>query len=95
MGVAGLVLGGGLSLKGHVDAGHLRSTCAPGCAPDQVDSIATVYGVAWVSAGVGVASLGVALALWRPWQTAAAPPAAGALFIVPTIGGAVVGYTLR
>jgi hypothetical protein len=95
MGVAGLALAAGLSLKGHLDAGHLRSTCAPGCAPDQVDSIATLYDVAWVGAGVGVASLAVALALWRPWQFAPAPPAAGDLFVAPTIGGAMVGWTLR
>ncbi|MGD0526198.1 MAG: hypothetical protein ABSE49_13690 [Polyangiaceae bacterium] len=95
MGAAGLALGGGLSLAGHLDAGHLRSTCAPGCAPDRVDSIATLYDVAWVSAGVGVASLAVALALWKPWQSAAARPAAGALFVVPTLGGAMVGWTLR
>ncbi len=95
MGAAGLALAAGLSLKGHLDAGHLRSACAPGCAPDSVDSIATLYDVAWVSAGVGVASLAVALALWRPWQSASAPPAAGDLFVVPTIGGAMVGWTLR
>ena len=95
MGAAGLALAAGLSLKGHLDAGHLRSTCSPGCAPDSVDSIATLYDVAWVSAGVGVASLAVALALWRPWQVAPAPPAAGELFVVPTLGGAMVGWTLR
>jgi len=95
MGIAGLALGGGLSLKGHLDAGHLRSTCAPGCAPDQVDSIATLYGVAWVGAGAGVAALAIGLALWRPWQTQPSPPAAGDLFVVPTVGGAMVGWTLR
>ncbi len=95
MGAAGLALAAALSLKGHLDAGHLRSTCAPGCAPDSVDSVTMLYDVAWVSAGVGVASLAVALALWRPWQVASAPPIAGELFVVPTIGGAMVGWTLR
>jgi hypothetical protein len=94
VGVAGLATAGGFSLVGHVDAGHLRSTCAPGCAPGQVSSIATLYDVGWVSAGVGVASLAVALVLWKPWQRTPATVTSG-LFVAPTIGGALIGWTLR
>jgi hypothetical protein len=92
MGIAGLALGGGLSLDGHLQANSLGSTCAPGCSPDQVNSIATLYDVAWVSAGVGVAALGVAVALWRPWERS--PRATAAAYVphvAPTPGGVVVG----
>jgi hypothetical protein len=97
VGVVGLGLAGVLTLKGHVDAGHLQSTCAPGCSPDDVNSIATLYDIAWVSAGVGVAALAVGLVLWGPWQNAqpSGASATGGLFVVPTIGGAMVGWTVR
>lgn len=95
IGVAGLALGGGLSLDGHLQESHLRSTCAPGCSPDQVSSIATIYDVAWVSAGVGVAAFALAISLWRPWESATpAAPAAYVPYVAPTMGGAVVGMAL-
>jgi hypothetical protein len=94
-GAAGLALGAALSIVGHLDAGHLHSTCAPGCAPDRVSAIATLYDVAWASAGVGVASLAVALVLWAPWAAASAPQAGLGPFVVPTAGGAVAGWTFR
>jgi hypothetical protein len=94
VGLVGLGLAGALTLKGHIDAGHLNATCAPGCAPSDVNAIATLYDVAWVSGGVGAAALAVALVLWKPWGSAP-PPAAGDLFFAPTIGGATLGWVLR
>jgi len=95
MGIAGLALGGGLSLDGHLQESHLRSSCAPRCSPDQVSSISTIYDVAWVSAGVGVAAFAVAIALWRPWEgSQPASPSAYVPYLAPTIGGAVVGMAL-
>jgi hypothetical protein len=95
IGVAGLALGAGLSLDGHLQESHLRSSCAPGCSPDQVSSIATLYDVAWVSAGVGIAAFAVAIALWRPWESATtATPAAYVPYVAPTMGGAAVGMAL-
>lgn len=94
VGAVGLGLGAVLSIKGHVDAGHLQSTCAPACAPGDVDSIATQYDVAWVGAGVGVAALAAAIVLWAPWQSVA-PAQAGRVVVAPTVGGAVVRWTLQ
>ncbi len=92
IGIAGLALGGGLSLDGHLQESHLRSSCAPRCSPDQVSSVSTLYDVAWVSAGVGVAAFAVAIALWRPWEGGQpVTPAAYVPHVAPTIGGAVVG----
>ena len=93
VGLAALGIGGVLSFKGHLDAGHLQATCAPGCAPSDVDGIATLYDVAWVSAGVGVAALAVGLALWHPWRAATASSTSG-LFVAPTPGGAFAGWRL-
>jgi len=94
VGGVGLGLGLALSIKGHLDASHLQSTCAPACAPGDVDSIATQYDVAWVSAGVGVAALAAATVLWAPWHRDA-PAQTGQLVVAPTLGGLVVGWTLR
>jgi len=94
VGLAALGVGGVLSFKGHLDASHLQATCAPGCSPDDVNGISTLYDVAWVSAGVGVAALAVGLALWHPWQGATASSTSG-LFVAPTPGGAFVGWMQR
>jgi hypothetical protein len=93
VGGVGLGLGAVLSIKGHLDASHLQSTCAPACAPADVASIATQYDVAWAGAGIGVAALAAAVVLWGPWQRGA--PARGGLYVAPTLGGAVVGWTMR
>jgi hypothetical protein len=88
--VAGLGVALALAIDGHVNAAHLQSTCSPACAPSRVDAIGTVYDVAWVGGGIGVASLAAALFLWRPWQKDA-PNVSGNVFVAPTFGGAVVG----
>jgi hypothetical protein len=99
VGAATLGLAGVLTLAGHVQVGHLRSTCAlpvPHCSASEVDTVAAIYDIAWVSAGVGVAALAAALIVWRPWQSAYAAetpgPGAGHLFVKPTYGGALVGF---
>lgn len=94
VGGVGLGLGAVLSVKGHIDASHLQSTCAPSCAPGEVDSIATQYTVGWVGAGIGVAALAAAVVLWAPWRSGE-PAQSGRLYVAPTLGGAVVGWTLR
>jgi hypothetical protein len=94
VGGLGLGLGAVLSIKGHIDASHLQSTCAPGCAPSDVDSIATQYTVGWVSAGIGLAAVAAAVVVWAPWQRGAQAQS-GQLYVAPTLGGAVVGWVLR
>jgi hypothetical protein len=79
-----------LSVKGHIDAARLQSTCAPRCSPGDVDAIDTQYNVAWVSGGLGVAALGAALFLWAPWH-GVERPSVGRWFVAPTLGGAIVG----
>jgi len=91
--VVGLGLGGAFSLAGHFNQSHLQSTCAPACKPSDVDAIGTLYDVAWVSAGVGVASLAVALFLWRPWQSGA-DAAVNGVFVAPTLTPTLGGITL-
>ena len=78
VGTAGLALGTVLTIHGHVDESTLRSSgCAPGCSPGAVDSIARQYNIAWISAGVGIAALGTAVVLWRPWEREPAASARG------------------
>ena len=101
VGVAGLALGAALTIKGHVDAGDLRSSCAPACTPSSVDSISHQYNIAWAGAGVGVAAFGAAVLLWRPWEhvpSPASPPMSAwstlqlIPLVTPTFAGA--GLTL-
>jgi len=92
VGIVGLGVGGAVSLAGHFNQSHLQSTCAPGCKPSDVDAIGTLYDVAWVSAGVGVASLAVALILWRPWQSGSDASASG-VFVAPTLAPNMGGVT--
>jgi hypothetical protein len=95
IGVIGLGVGGALSIKGHVDAAHLQSTCAPACAPSDVNAIQTLYNVGWVSAGVGAVSLAAAVLFWQPWNHGSASSAR--LFVAPqAFGGfgAALGTTL-
>jgi hypothetical protein len=95
VGVVGVGLALALTTWGHLDAGHLASTCAPRCAPGDVDSIRTAYDVGWVIGGIGVVSLAVALVLWKPWEERPAPTSGG-LFVLPTVGGgAALGWTFR
>jgi hypothetical protein len=93
VGIVGLGVGGAFSLAGHFNQSHLQSTCAPACKPPDVDAIGTLYDVAWVSAGVGVASLAVALFLWRPWQSGSDATVSG-LFVAPTLAPTLGGITL-
>jgi hypothetical protein len=97
VGVVGLGLGGALALVGHLNQSHLQSTCAPACKPSDVNAIGTLYDVAWVSAGVGIAALAVAVFVWKPWQGEPETTSTG-VFIAPTLapgmGGAVIGGPL-
>jgi hypothetical protein len=98
MGVSTVGAAGALTLGGHVQAAHLGSACAPHCSPSEVETVADVYDAAWVSAGVGAACLLAALLVWRPWQTpdqASSPATAGRVFVVPSPGGASVGFAFR
>ncbi len=93
IGLAGLGLGAALSSKGHVDASHLESTCAPACSPSDVNAISTLYTVGWVSAGVGLASVAAGLVVWRPWEHAS-QASAQRMFVSPQLGGATLGVSL-
>jgi hypothetical protein len=87
IGIVGLGVGGALSIKGHLDASHLQSTCAPYCAPSDVNAISTLYTAGWISAGVGAAALVAALVVWRPWDRSTSTTAQS-VFVVPAAFGA-------
>lgn len=90
--VASLILGsasilafgsfGYFAVDGKQKENELLDTCAssrgnPGCSRDEVDSMRTSYLVADVSLGVGVASLGAAVALWLTSGRGARTPDGG------------------
>lgn len=56
-------------LTGQGDVDHLRTTCAPGCAQDDVDAAKTKLMVADVSLAVGALALGTAAVLFA-WPRA-------------------------
>jgi hypothetical protein len=96
VGVVGLAVGTVLTIKGHVDESNLRSTCAPGCQPSSVDAITHQYNAAWISAGVGIAALGTAVVLWRPWQREPAPRAASLIpLVTPVVTPSFAGAAAR
>ncbi len=90
-GAAGLGLALALSIDGHVRASDLQQQCSPACSPSRVDAVAGVYDAAWVSGGIGLASVAVALLIWKPWLKAAAS-GSGSVFVSPAHGGALVGW---
>ncbi len=63
VGVAALLVGGGLGLAGHLQVSELRDTCAPDCARADVDAVRSEWIAGGVTAGVGVGALVVALAM--------------------------------
>lgn len=94
--IAPIVLGGvalaaggafaGLALSAKSDFDHLQGTCAPQCAPAQVDPIRVKVIAANVSLGVSIAALGAGAVLLAVRPSA---PAKVAFGIAPTAGGAV------
>ena len=89
VGVAALGVAAVLDLTATGDAHDLRGSCAPSCAPSDVDSISTKYLVAGVSLGVGVVALAVATyLLFAPHAAPASAPSSALFFGVrPTAGG--------
>jgi hypothetical protein len=81
IGIVALATAGGLALKGHVDRAHLQNTCAPACNPAESDPIRTTWLVSGVLAGVGVASMAVAVVLWPR------TPRATQVSLLPSAGG--------
>ncbi|UQA56920.1 hypothetical protein [Polyangium aurulentum] len=94
--IAPIVLGGvalaagaaftGLALSAKSDFDHLQATCAPHCAPAEVDPVRAKLVAANVSLGVSIAALGVGAVL-----LAVRPGAPGrvAFGVSPTAGGAM------
>lgn len=92
VGLLGLGSFAALGVTSKSDLGVLRQTCAPTCAPDDLDGIKTRMLLADLSLGVGIVSLGVGAALWvlraneplpksaarSAWQLGAAPLQGGA-----------------
>jgi hypothetical protein len=64
IGAALLAAGGALAIKGHVDRSTLRSTCAPYCSDEAIDSVRTQWWVAGGLAIAGAAAVGLAVVLW-------------------------------
>jgi len=63
VGIAALLTGGGLALKGHIDRQDLYN-CSPNCDSSRLDSIRTIWYVAGAVAAVGAISVGAAILLW-------------------------------
>jgi hypothetical protein len=84
-------------LSGQSDASNLRSTCAPNCTQDQVDSVKTKLLVADVSLGVGVASLVAAGYFFFHGRSSPSPTQSGAVSagFTPAPGGGVATIGAR
>jgi hypothetical protein len=91
VGAASLVAAGALALKGHLDAGSLRSSCAPKCTPSSVDDVSHLYNAGWITGGLGLGALAAALVVWHPWNPNKTPTTALALSV--QAGGAWVGWS--
>jgi hypothetical protein len=71
VGLAALATGATLGLIGHAERSDLRSSCAPNCAPADVDAIERKWTIGAIFAGVGVAASG--LAVWIALDADGAP----------------------
>jgi hypothetical protein len=93
VGVVGLASFAYFGLTASGNLSHLRQTCAPYCAPSDLDSARREALFADVSLGVGLVALGLATYTLFAHR---APPAATALIDVrPTPGGAVAAVVGR
>ncbi len=89
VGVAAIALGTYLDVTGKDQETKLKNTCAPGCAPADVDAMRTRVLAGDITLGAGIASLASALVV-----ALAAPRAGGPsawLSASPVAAGAVVG----
>ena len=99
-GVGLLALGSAayLGLQGTRDADHMRSTCAPECAKEDVDAARTKLVVANVSLGVGLGGIAVAGILWftgssAPPKSTGRPRLVGLAVVPSPLGGGEVVTT--
>jgi hypothetical protein len=90
------VLGGvgfaifGITAKSNLD--QLRQTCAPTCAPSDLDGVKQKAAIADVSLGVGLVALGAAAWVFFSSGSSSPPPASAVLDVRPTPGGAVARF---
>ena len=92
IGGAGVIIGAGLGVAGHVDRSRLLAQCAPACDPADVEWIRRVWVGGGISAGAGLVLAGAGL--WGYLSAPASQPSAApprAMFApVPLKGGAGV-----
>jgi len=83
-GAAAVGVGAVLGIKGQIDRARLEKDCAPLCKKGDVADIRAEWWIAGISAGAGVALVGVAGLVWF---TAPAEPSAVSLGLSPLAGG--------
>ncbi len=91
IGVVGLGLLAYFGIASISDGNHLRSTCAPACAQNDVDKLKTEEVAADVSMAVGILGVaaGVALVIWGGERRATSTGHALILDVGPTSGGGI------
>lgn len=95
VGLAGLIAGASLGIKGQVDRAALARTCAPRCdRATQVDPIAAEWWGAAIAALAGAALVGTGAAVWIV-EGRAGTPAGAALVVTVVPGPGWVGVTGR
>jgi hypothetical protein len=94
LGVAAMGVFATFGILGKNDADDLRATCAPGCAPSQVDAGRVKLVTADVALGVGAVSLVAATWIGVSGLTRSRA-AAWEVFVVPAPSAARAGVALR
>jgi hypothetical protein len=95
VGGAAILAFAALEISGELQYHHLKTTCAPGCPSNDVDSVRREFIAGDVLGALGAACLGGALIVYLavpPRRESAAPPAA--LVIESTTAGAAATMTI-
>lgn len=90
-GAVGLGVGAVLGIKGQLDRSHLRDTCAPRCAPAEIDAIDSTWTAGAIIAGSGLLLSGLGTALY--FQLSPVFPAAPATGVSLAPGGAWLSFS--
>jgi hypothetical protein len=87
VGVVGFAAFGYFRLSGFNDFNSLKDSCKTHCTEDDVASVRDKFTISSVSAVVGGAALGGALAVWLLNRSSSNQPAAAAVAVLPLMGG--------
>jgi len=83
-----------LGLGAQSDASRLRTTCAPGCDPGDVDAARGKQIGANVALGVGLLAAGAGAFLVLTWPMRSPLGARSSVAVGPIVGGAIAGFAM-